>query len=245
MCLSPKITTCGSGILKFDYTRENVKNLTNPMTDNDFSGNDNCIYVDQSEYDTIPFHPTTFTVMQLNIRGLINKQSELIELMDNGSINKVDVALICETWLRHDTNNMVKLPKHYYIGKECMGKKGGGVGILIDKSLKFQLRPDLEIESNTLEHIVVEIKGDKNAILLASCYRAPNTDQNDLLTSYGDLLQSLKKEHCMTITGLDHNLDLLKNSTHRSTQSFLEQNYSHDLLPCILKPRRVVHHLLL
>ena len=40
---------------------------------------------------------------------------------------------------------------------------------------------------------------------------------------------------------MDHNLDLLKSSSHENTQSFLETNIGHGTLPCISKPTRITH----
>ena len=119
MCLSPKITTHGNSIPKFIYRQLRSEQKSIPTTINeDLSPIDNCIYVDHEEYDSIPIHPLKLSVMQLNIRGLINKQSDLIKLMDNGSTNKVDIALLCETWLRADSKKLVALPSHTYVGKE-------------------------------------------------------------------------------------------------------------------------------
>ena len=41
--------------------------------------------------------------------------------------------------------------------------------------------------------------------------------------------------------GLDHNLDLLKNSTHSLMQQFLEATLDAHLIPVITKPTRVTH----
>ena len=202
---------------------------------------DNCTYLDRTEYESLPIHDTNLTVLQPNIRGLINKQSEFSKILNNGSTNKVDVALLCETWLRQETNKLVNLPNHHHIGKEQIGKKGGGVGILIDRKLTYKPRPDLEIDIDVLEHLIIEVKGDKNAILLVSCYQAPNTDQVMFLENYEKLLKKLKKERCLTMIGLDHNLDLLKSSNHRNTQKFLVSNLSNRMLPYISKPMCVTH----
>ena len=122
-----------------------------------------------------------------------------------------------------------------------MGKNGGGVSILIHSDLKYQHRADLKIDSDCLEHVIVELKSDKRPILVVSCYRAPNTNQVQFLKDYKSLLHSICSKDRRVIIGLDHNLDLLKNSTHRNTQEFLETNLSSKLLPCILKPTRITH----
>ena len=44
------------------------------------------------------------------------------------------------------------------------------------------------------------------------------------------------------VIGLDHNLDLLKSSTHSQTQQFLETTLEYNLIPTITKPTRVTHN---
>ena len=72
------------------------------------------------------------------MRGLINKQSNLNKLLNAGDTNKVDVALLCETWLRKDTTKFVNIPNYTLLSNERVGKKGGGVGILMRDGLKFR-----------------------------------------------------------------------------------------------------------
>ena len=238
MCLTPKITTRGNGIPNIDNHYIMFKNV---LTDFGLSSLDNCSYLDMEEYTSLPIKANDLTVLQLNISGLINKQAELNKILMDRSTNKVNVALLCETWLRSETTNLINLSTYTYISKERKGKKGGGVGILVDNDLKFKNRPDLEIKSETLEHVVIELKCDKDALLIASCYCAPNTDQKDFLTTYGELLIKLKSEKKQVIIGLDHNLDLLKSSSHKNTQSFLETNIGQGTLPCISKPTYITH----
>ena len=38
---------------------------------------------------------------------------------------------------------------------------------------------------------------------------------------------------------MDHNLNLLKSSTHTETQSFIDLNFDHYLFPCITRPTRI------
>ena len=44
------------------------------------------------------------------------------------------------------------------------------------------------------------------------------------------------------LIGIDHNMDLLKTSKHKHTQSFLDMNLDEDLLPTITKPTRISEH---
>ena len=101
MCITPKSTTCGNSITRFHYSRENMKTL--PLSDLNLDTLDDCVYLEPTELDEIQMIPSDLTVLQLNVRGLINKQSDLTKIMENGSKNKVNVVLLCETWLRYDT----------------------------------------------------------------------------------------------------------------------------------------------
>ena len=57
---------------------------------------DNCDYV----YKLNDVNTDNFVVLQLNIRGITSKKSQLIDLLDNTTVGKtVDVVVLSETWL--------------------------------------------------------------------------------------------------------------------------------------------------
>ena len=119
---------------------------------------------------------------------------------------------------------------------------GCGVSILVNSKLRSRERKDLCLETELLKHIIVEIKCDKQNILLVSGYRPPNTNVKKFIREYKFLVKSLKslKGH-EVIIGLDHNLDLLKHHTSPPTEDFLEFNLDHDFLPSITMPTRVTN----
>ena len=54
------------------------------------------------------------------------------------------------------------------------------------------------------------------------------------------MLETITKTHKGEIViGVDHNLDLLKASTHKDTQEFLDLNFEYKILPCITRPTRI------
>ena len=54
------------------------------------------------------------------------------------------------------------------------------------------------------------------------------------------MIDLIKKENITeTILGMDHNLDLLKASSHKITQEFIDLNFNNNLLPCITRPTRI------
>ena len=184
-------------------------------------------------------------IIQLNIRGLIGKQQTLIqETTPKNSIKKVDIYILCEIWLNEHNNGMINVPNYSYIGKHRKNKKGGGVGILIHNTLTYKERSDIELlDTSDLETIFVEIKTSKGTLIIGSMYRPPHTKEKQFLIDYASLLKQLEKENDKDILiGMDHNMDLLKMSKHKHTQSFLDLNLDEDLLPTITKPTRITRH---
>ena len=200
-----------------------------------------CEYVMPGEDNTelLFSSPTDFNVLQLNIRGLLNKQDWLKTLLQE---HKVDIALLCETWLNDKTEKLVRLSNYKIHNTNRVDKIGGGVCVLSSKKLRSSIRPDLNVETTLLEHCVVELKTDTKNILLVSGYRPPNCNVRIFLKEYSNLIMSLKRnKHHEIIIGIDHNLDLLKVNSHSQTNEFLEINLRKSLIPCISKPTRITH----
>ena len=77
-------------------------------------------------------------------------------------------------------------------------------------------------------------------MVIGSIYHPPNTSVQNFLTNYAELCEKLDA-YKHVIIGLDHNLDLLKSSSHSQTQQFLETTIENNLIPTITKPTRVKH----
>ena len=198
-------------------------------------------YFDAGELSTSMFPHGNLNIIQLNIRGLLSKQSQLNEL-----INRLEKSLdlhalvLCETWLTPETKNLLKVNGYSYTGTERIGKKGGGVGFLIKNNIISRERTDLKIEAEHMEHCIVELKCRCKNILLVSIYRPPNTSVSDFIKEYDLLLNKLNniKDYDIVV-GMDHNLDFLKSNNHRITQKFIELNLDLNFLPCITRPTRI------
>ena len=74
---------------------------------------------------------------------------------------------------------------------------------------------------------------------MSSVYRPPNTKESKFITEIDKLLKSISKCSNLGLIGLDHNLDLLKSTTHKPTQRFLETVLSTSYIPCITRPTRI------
>ena len=76
--------------------------------------------------------------------------------------------------------------------------------------------------------------------MVGSIYHPPNTDVDKFLEEYNTSLENICLEKGKElILGMDHNLDLLKQSMHKKTQDFVENTLDHSLLPVITKPTRI------
>ena len=185
--------------------------------------------------------PNDLCVMELNIRGLVNKQQELYLLLKSiTQLERVDIVIFVQTWLTKENESRISLPSYLFYGLCRPNRKGRGVGFLIHDDINFAKRPDLSIESGIIENCFVELKCQQRNILLGLIYRPPNNCGNEFITDFDKLMVKLKKESNKEIVlGLDHNLDFLKHHVHNRTQQYLENLIDHGLLPAISCPTRI------
>ena len=200
---------------------------------------DNCDYV----YSVSDVMRTDLVVMQLNIRGIGSKRSQLIDLIDNSVHNKqVDVVLISETWLT-EFSPVIDIPGFNIHRQDRLHKKGRGIAILISSKLRSVIRHDLSSKLEESECVTLEImlrNGDR--CLVSSIYRPPNSNAQTFLASYNSLICAMKKENPKgIIIGLDHNLDFLKADKHQATNDFIQGNLDFGLIPTVTRPTRITN----
>ena len=115
------------------------------------------------------------------------------------------------------------------------------LGFFIKNTLKARTI-DLTLNTDSAESLFIEVKGNRNNLLVGSIYQPPNTKVGDFIDSYQVLGEKLHKfKFKNVLIGVDHNLDLLKTSTHSQMQQFLEATLDAHLIPVITKPTRVTH----
>ena len=177
---------------------------------------DNCDYFELT--DPIDASHGDLLVMQLNIRGLFGKLSNLKDLINKVSRGKrIDIILLCETW-QNQNSPIPSLSGYNYIYKSRKHKMGGGVGIFINECIRFT-EITLNVNYESIEYVVINIttKSDNKTIMLGSLYRPPNTNDTKFVDEYNNLVSKLYKESKSKrlILGMDHNLDFLKHSIHK------------------------------
>ena len=202
---------------------------------------DNCDYVSIEDLSNCDLNDTSLNILQYNVRGILSKTHDLTDLLSNVANNKIDVVILCETWLTNANTNRLHIPGYSYEGIARSNKKGGGVGFLVRNDLKYRRKEDLEIKSEILENSFIELKCNKENILIGALYRPPNTSEKQFLKSYKRIVTKLSKQKLPHLIGLDHNMDLLKIERHEPTAQFMELTLDKGLIPSVTRPTRITH----
>ena len=185
---------------------------------------DSCDYVDGQFCSRI----LDLCIVQLNIRDICSKQSQLKNLIDNCVKDRSsDIIIISKTWLMPFSPE-IKIPGYEFCHKDRNTKRGGGVTLLLSSNIRYKILDHAKSKSCTFKHLSVEIDLRNNQKLLASLiYRPPNTPENDFIDQYSNFVCDLKKiENKGIVIGLDHNLDLLKSTKHAPMDRFILANLS-------------------
>ena len=116
-------------------------------------------------------------VLQLNIRGITSKKSQLINLIENSATEKCpDDVLLSETWLTPFSPDFA-IPGYSFYHKCRSSKRGGGVGILVSQKIRCKLHSDFTLSMIENECLTLDItlrNGDH--CLVSSMYRPPNVN---------------------------------------------------------------------
>ena len=228
MCLTPRINHLPIA----SFSSINVDEASK-HSDFDLTLVPKCDYVEEITANSSECN--IFRILQFNIRGLVNKQDDLKNLLNT---HQIDVALLCETWLNDYNLHRIDIGGYNLLYRNRSTRKGGGVCILVKDSLKHRSY-DIKVDSSILEHISVEIRTNTKNLLLTSAYRPPNTDSRMFINEYQSLLKCHQESKLKSFIGIDHNMDLLHCDQHRFTQEFLELHYNYNLYPLINKPTRI------
>ena len=209
--------------------------------DNDTELFDECDYLDLTDSQTLDIKDCDLNLLHLNVRGIISKQSKLVKLLqDCIGRHTIHVVTLNETWLTKDNEHFLNIPDYHAVKRNRMGKKGGGVCILIQKSLNYKEIDTINaLKFKHIEHICVEIKLHDKNVSVSSLYRPPNTNATEFNNEYEKYINKLKSTKLDTVLGLDHSLDLLNMEKHKPTQEFFNMNINNQLFPTITKPTRI------
>ena len=144
---------------------------------------DNCDYFQLT--NPIEASHGDLLVMQLNIRGLLGKMSNLKDLVNKVMRGKkVDIILLCETW-QNKNIPIISLSGYNYVYKSRKHKMGGSVGIFISERIRFT-EDKMNVNYECIEYVVINIttKHENKKITICSLYRQPNTNDSKFVEEY-------------------------------------------------------------
>ena len=216
-----------------------AKNNKNTELDLEINCDDTCDYLTNDSLELIESNVSDLNIVHLNIRGLKSKINDLNELLVK--LKNPEIIILNETWLKESDNKRIILPNYKYEGIPRNNKKGGGVGFLIRTDILYRIRNDLIPDDKTLscEQCYIEIKNNTEKVIIGTMYRPSSTNISEFINTFNTQIDKINKKGYECIIGLNHNLDLLKQSVHSKTQEFLECILDHNLLPTITKPTRI------
>ena len=149
-----------------DYLGNVLHDLSNIGLDN---GSDHCDYITLEDISDVPCDKGSFKAVQLNIRGLISKSTSLSLLLSEClSTEKIDIVMLCETWLTPSVKSLLNIPVYQYHDLERMNRKGGGVGLLIANELKFRSKPELDCMTTDFECCFVKLSTKSGNMICGS-----------------------------------------------------------------------------
>ena len=160
--------------------------------------NDKCDYCEPAEVKYINPTGNNLTIIQLNIRSLLGKQDDLINMINSLNKNKSlpKVLLLSETHLNDSKTRHINIPNYNISYRNRIIKPGGGVAILTHKTLTYKNRIDLyDLNKDNFECVFIELNQKaKKLIIIGSIYCPPNTKPREFINQYQHMLTRLKLE---------------------------------------------------
>ena len=216
-----------------------LPNLSDYDIDEHMPQNIDSRYFNLPELSSLQLSCTDFCILHTNIRSLSLHHDELVSLSAHTNLNP-NVIGVSEIWHSMDNplSSNVDIPGYNFFKTQSL-TQNGGVGLYIKDSLTSSPRTDLDSCTNDFETIWVEIenKNDKN-FLICCVYRHPRSAIDNLTSHFQNLLSKISSNKLVFIMG-DFNVNLLDYASHTPTSDFVNNFFSHSLLPCIHHPTRV------
>ena len=175
-----------------------------------------------------------------NIRSTRGPELELFEAEIRRWGVPWDIIGLAETWLDAESEKLLNVKGYTAVCASRKNKSGGGVALLIKEGLTFRVRTDLGFfKEGVIESVFVEIirGGNRKNEVIGTIYRPPGGD----LTEFSrEIDQILSKTRGLDVYILgDFNVDIIKSSTHRPTNEYVQGFYTRGFYPIISLPTRI------
>jgi len=178
---------------------------------------------------------SNFSIMHVNCRSMTHKLGEIRDIL---SLLPVTILALSETWLEPGLEDTINIPGFTFLHKSRGECRGGGVGMFIRDSIKYQLY-DVKRLHKTYEGLFIKTYLSNTTCVVGVLYRPPGQNLIEFNIEIDDLLSSITRgTQTMMLLG-DFNIDLLKINEHKETNLFYNCLTSHQLIPAITRPTRI------
>ena len=203
---------------------------------------------------------SNLTILSLNIANLFSKLNSFKTFINSisSASKRPDIIVAVETHIKEATIGYSEaelkniLPGYSFFHKGRTTKKGGGVGIFVNRNLESEAEiyndNKIKFSEEIFENLVVRIPNiiktgrgnSKKDLVIAAIYRQSNNPNLEAFqTELGNLLNVIDKRKNEIVIAGDMNLDLLKYESYQHTAHYLDLVTSHELLPRIVRPTRI------
>lgn len=121
--------------------------------------------------------------MNINARSILNKLDTFEDLLLD---RDPDIVSVTETWLSSPIHSQEIAPPNYSVIKKDRSSRGGGVALLIKKSIPFAHLPTVE----EAEAVFCKILCNGNPIITGCVYRSPSSGHECI-----EVLQEFMQQH--------------------------------------------------
>ena len=187
----------------------------------------------------------SFSLLHLNIRSVPKNLSQF-KCYCEGLQFSFSVLGLTETWLNESSRDLYSIDGYQHFNLIREKKRGGGVSLFVKNDFNVMLRTDLDIMSDTIEALFIELNQDETKltknVIIGVIYRPPAQDINDFCDKLAEILLKIKAENKLVYMMGDFNLNILDSDNNLQTSNFIELMYSNSLFPLISKPTRVTQN---
>lgn len=165
-------------------------------------------------------------LVSLNVRSIVANK---FKLEDSLLKQEPKIVALQEVWQANSAN--LKFENYSFESETRVGRKGGGVGILIDKSVSYSRPKDLCLISDVCEAIAI----NTDTFTIMSVYIPPGAIIQNVIKELEKLLTRCTQKPIF-LCG-DFNIDFSKDNYR--TNKFNDLMMSFELVPTISKPTRI------
>lgn len=171
------------------------------------------------------------SVLHINARSASNKSDTISNFLNEFKF-RFKIILFTETWYRDD-GSMVELDGYRIFFLNRTNRRGGGVAIYVDSSLKFELVSEFSTITNDYEMLTIKLNRDIVSVL----YRPPGANASLFFAFYETFLDFVNGNNLRLICGGDFNINFSEHSSIADTLITIIQ--SKGFINTINTPTRV------